>query len=187
MGIVKSLSLVCAAALVISACGKPSEPAKQQQGSAAGEERRASADYPAPVLAAIESSAFVDLDGNPVRLEQFRGKVVIMDFWETWCGPCVRSFPTLERLAKEYPNDFAVLAITPGFQDTKEDVVDFKSKNPYPFTFVMDTGLSQKLQIEGIPFKVFVDAEGRYLQTVMGAMPGDYDKMKALIEKHRRS
>jgi thiol-disulfide isomerase/thioredoxin len=162
---------------VATACGGKPEP----------EKTTAKSDYPAPVMKAIETASFVDFNGNPVPLEQFKGKVVIMDFWETWCGPCVRSFPTLDRLVKEYPNDFAVLAITPGFNDGPEEVKAFMAQNPYPFTFVMDAGLSRQLNIEGIPFKVFIAADGTYIQTVMGAYPNDYDKIKAIIEKNRRS
>lgn len=163
--------------LAVLSCGKPKE----------SEKTPVSTDYEAAVLTEIESAKFVDLEGNPVLLADLKGKVVLMDFWETWCGPCLQSFPTIERLVKEYPNDFAVLAITPGFSDTPEMVKEFKAQNPYPFQFVMDTGLASKLNIEGIPFKIFISSEGQYLKTVMGRYPDDYEKMKGIIEKHRRS
>lgn len=165
------------------ACG----PKKKSAESAGAEMPVAASGYPAELVAAIEKGSFKDFSGTPVSVTDFKGKVVLLDFWETWCGPCIRSFPTLDRLMKEYPDDFAVIAVTPGFSDTPEDVQQFRQANPYPFVFVMDEGLSTALNIEGIPYKVILTADGKYLTTVMGAHPDDYEKMKEIIEKYRKS
>ncbi len=177
-------SLLFLALAFVAACGNSgkNEPAKAEK-TVTGD-----GNYTPEVIQAIETSTFRDLAGNEVALADFRGKVVMLDFWETWCGPCIRSFPNLDRLMKEYPNDFTVLAVTPGFSDTPADVEQFRKDNPaYPFNFVLDTGLSTKLNIEGIPYKVFVTPDGKYLTSIMGAYPDDYEKIKALIEKFRRS
>lgn len=138
----------------------------------------------------VEQAAFTDLQGNTVEISDFEGKVVMIDFWETWCKPCLASFPTLQKLMEEYPEDFIVLAVTPGFTDEREDAVSFKSKHDYDFTYLMDSNkLHQKLGVQGIPFKVFVDAEGNFIKAQMGSYgpDEDYKRIKELILKHRQS
>lgn len=135
----------------------------------------------------VEQAAFTDLDGNEVSISDFKGKVVMIDFWETWCKPCIASFPTLQKLQKEYSNRFKVLAVTPGFTDTRKDAQTFANNNDYDFTYLMDSNnLHKKLGVQGIPFKVYVDAEGNFIKQSMGSYgPGeDYKKIKKIIESN---
>ena len=136
----------------------------------------------------IENATFKAMDGNTVSVSDFEGKVVLVDFWETWCGPCLESFPTMQKLVEEYPDKFAVLAVTPGFNDTKEDAEKFIKKNDYDFTFVMDENseVSKKLGIRAIPFKIVLDSEGEFVKTIVGSKGSekDYKSTKNLINKH---
>ena len=82
-----------------------------------------------------------------------------------------------------------VLAVTPGFTDTKEDAQAFAKKNDYTFEYLMDSNnLHQKLEVQGIPFKVYVDAEGNFIEKSLGTSgpKGDYKKLKKIIEKHKK-
>jgi thiol-disulfide isomerase/thioredoxin len=138
----------------------------------------------------IEQVTFTDLQGNAIPISQYEGKVVMIDFWETWCKPCLASFPTLQRLQEEYPDNFVVLAVTPGFTDTKEDAQSFMNKNDYTFEFLMDSNnLHKKLNVMGIPYKIFVDAEGNFIKQQRGSFgpDEDYKKIKSIIEKHKKS
>lgn len=148
--------------------------------------KKALADYEESVISAVESASFTTLDGSPVSIADFRGKVVILDFWETWCGPCIRSFPTLDQLANEYSDDFVVLAVSPGFSDSPDDVKEFVNGVDYNFQWVFNDELASKLRIEGIPYKVFLDANGHYIKTVMGSYPDDYDKITNLIADNKK-
>jgi cytochrome c biogenesis protein CcmG, thiol:disulfide interchange protein DsbE len=60
-------------------------------------------------------------DGATIRLSELRGRAVIVDFWATWCGPCVREIPHLQRLASEYPKDLVIVGISSeGAQTVRE-------------------------------------------------------------------
>jgi len=107
------------------------------------------------------------LDGKTVKLSDLKGKIVVIDFWATWCGPCRASFPTLQKVADKYrdnPN-IVILAI-----DTREDVKieeqiakvkEFIEKNKYTFTVLFDEGFDLKYEVEGIPTKFIIDRYGK--------------------------
>jgi len=137
----------------------------------------------------VQQATFTDLEGNEVALSDFKGKVVLIDFWETWCKPCLASFPTMQKVQEEYPESFEVLAVTPGFTDTRDDAKSFAEDHDYTFTYLIDSNnLHQKLGVQGIPFKVYVDAEGNFIEKSMGTAgpQGDYEKLKKIIQKHKQ-
>lgn len=139
---------------------------------------------------AVEQARFVDLDGDMIPITRFEGKVVLIDFWETWCKPCLASFPTMQKLIDDYPDDFVVLAVTPGFSDTREDAREFKQEHDYDFVYLYDENkLHEKLNVQGIPFKVFVDAEGEFIEASLGSRgpDGDYKHAEEIIQEHRGS
>lgn len=171
-----NLCLTSAVILLLAiACGN--EEKDQKAGKA---KNPTPADY-------VEGVSFNDLEGNPVSLSEFKGKVVLIDFWETWCRPCLASFPTMQKLMNDYPDDFVVLAVTPGFVDTKKDAEKFVSQHDYDFEFLLDKNkLNEKLQIQSIPYKVFVDAQGNYIESSIGSYgpDSDYEKAVDMIEKY---
>ncbi len=135
----------------------------------------------------VEQATFTDLEGDTVGISDFKGKVILIDFWETWCKPCLASFPTMQKLQDEYSDSFVVLAVTPGFTDTRADAQRFAKEHDYTFQYLIDeNNLHQKLGVQGIPYKVYVDAEGKFIEKSMGTAgpKGDYRKMKQIIEKH---
>ena len=165
-----------------TACSSSDDPQKKQVAEEESE--------PTTKSGYVEQATFTDFQGDNVPLSRFEGKVVMIDFWETWCKPCLASFPTLQKLQEEYPEDFVVLAVTPGFTDTKEDAQSFAEKNNYDFEYLMDSNnLHRKLGVQGIPYKVFVDAEGNFIKESMGSSgpEEDYKMIKKLIEKHKNS
>lgn len=136
----------------------------------------------------IKQASFIDMQGDTVRTSDFEGKVVLIDFWETWCKPCLAFFPTMQQLQEEYPDDFAVLAVNPEFADSEEDAQQFIASHDYEFTYLLDkNNLSEKLGVQSIPFKVYVDADGNFIKTSVGSYGADkdYKELKSIIEAHK--
>ena len=132
----------------------------------------------------IQNATFTDLEGNEVSIDRFEGKVVLIDFWETWCGPCLQVFPAMDKLRDEYENEFEVLAVTVGLSDTIEDAVNFANDNVYDFNYLIDSNnIFDQLGASGIPFKVLVNPDGELIKIEMGSRgtEGDYNQMKSII------
>jgi thiol-disulfide isomerase/thioredoxin len=139
-------------------------------------------------LETIENASF-ELIGEEGRINvsDFAGKLVLVDFWETWCIPCLNVMPTFQQLLDEYPDQFVVIAVSPGWSDTPEDVMAFRGNHEYDFIFVYDdTEVATALEISGIPYKVFIGPDGRYISTEMGTggAQRDYNKILEMLQKH---
>jgi thiol-disulfide isomerase/thioredoxin len=184
---IKSLILFTCTVLVLLLSGCSQETSEQEQASAGSETSGVPGQDLSEQRAIIENATFTDLDGNTVTLDQFEGKLVLIDFWESWCGPCLQVFPAMADLREEYPDNFEVLAVTVGLTEGPEEAKAFSEENAYPFTWLYDeNGVFDELGGSGIPFKVFISPSGELLEIEMGSRgrEGDYTKTKAKIEEY---
>lgn len=107
------------------------------------------------------------LDGTPVKLSALKGKVVVLDFWATWCGPCLSSFPSLQKVYDKYKGnpDIVILAVNTwervAPEQREQHVKDFIAKNKYTFPVVFDTDVVTKYGVDGIPTKFFIGRNGQ--------------------------
>ncbi|WP_179320709.1 TlpA disulfide reductase family protein [Winogradskyella helgolandensis] len=114
-----------------------------------------------------------NLDGEVVSLSALKGKIVILDFWATWCGPCIASFPAMQNIVTKYKGNDDVVFL---FIDTLEDGEDriekvskFIEKNKYDFNVLIDPKnkeegtfeVANTYNITGIPTKVIIGSNGR--------------------------
>jgi len=121
---------------------------------------------------------FTTVDGQPVPLSSLRGKVVIIDYWATWCGPCRASFPSLQKLYEQYrgnPNvAIAVVNVWERSKDRVKIVRDFLASNPalqFPVYLDPADAVVAKYGVTGIPTKFYLGKDGRIQFKEVGYLP----------------
>lgn len=117
-----------------------------------------------------------------VSLESLRGKVVYLDFWASWCGPCRVSFPLLEQLREElWPDGFEVLAIN--VDEVESDARRFLSEVPVSYPVVRDAdGITpQTFGILGMPTGYLIDRQGIVREVHQGFRKSDGAKLRTAV------
>jgi thiol-disulfide isomerase/thioredoxin len=112
------------------------------------------------------------VDGKRIKLSDYKGKVVIVDFWATWCPPCRRGIPDLIEIQKEYGKDVVVIGISVD-TDTKGDVASFIKQMGinYPVAYA-DAGVAQSYGgVESIPTSFVIDINGNIVDSHVGLVP----------------
>jgi thiol-disulfide isomerase/thioredoxin len=122
-----------------------------------------------------------DLDGHEVSSDQFKGKVVIVDFWATWCGPCISEIPGYIALQKKYGADGLVI-VGIAYRDFKgpANVKKFAQEKGMNYTIVIgdETVADAFGGIDGIPSTFLINRDGRIIHHKLGAMPHEeYEKI----------
>jgi thiol-disulfide isomerase/thioredoxin len=112
----------------------------------------------------IGNTRLVSVQGNKLQEYdlngQSKGKIVVLEFWETWCMPCIEAMVHLNKLKRAYPNDLLVVCVA---SESLPKVINFIPKNQYPFDFVFD-GTRQLASIfphQGIPHTIIIDKSGK--------------------------
>lgn len=142
----------------------------------------------ARIESVMKKAVFEDIDGNEVTIQDYAGKVVLVDFWETWCSPCLQVFPAMDSLRKEYGNEFEVLTVNLQQADNENDVVEFMEESGYDFKYLLDVNeVSADIITLGIPFKIFFDPDGFLIKAELGSAgtEGDYLKAKTIIDDNK--
>lgn len=114
--------------------------------------------------------ALNDSEGNRVQLSDLRGKVVIINFWATWCGPCRQEFPELQKAATRQGSDVVVLALDQS--ESTDKVTRFRDKFNASFPILMDTtnAVFNSYGLSGIPDTIFIDRDGIVREVVAGPL-----------------
>ncbi len=125
-----------------------------------------------------------DLYGADVNISDFRGKIVLLNFWATWCPTCVVEMPSMEKLHRKLKDkDFALVSVS--LQDPAADVKRFFRQNKLTFTALLDSSgkTVPGIGIRAIPTTLILDKTGRIVGRAMGAREWDSRESTAMFER----
>lgn len=165
-----TLALVLIAGFAMPGCSSNSIPSTPTQGTNVG--------------SLAPDFEFYDFDGRLVSLSDLRGKPVVLNFWATWCGPCVYEMPYLQQVYEEWSDSSLVLlAISMG--GTSSQVGEFLRSHNLSLPVLLDTkrDVAARYNVRGVPTTFFIDKEGIIQAVKVGAFPnkqaiyGDLEKI----------
>lgn len=130
------------------------------------------------------SGRFADRLGRERQVADFQGRVVLVNLWSTWCGPCRVEMPSLDRLAAAFPGDLTVLPVS--FDGRGWEAIDafwgkgFSNLTPY---LAKDTALTDGYGALGLPFSVLLDRKGREVARLPRAAEWDQGAYRVLVAR----
>jgi peroxiredoxin len=126
------------------------------------------------------------LEGSNLRLDEYKGQVVLINFWATWCGPCRQELPLLDRIHQRYQDaGFAVLGINVEGNEKTAEAEAMITKAGVTFPVLVDEGqhISEMYSLEAMPTSVVVDRDGVVRYIHRGYKPGDEAKYLEVVKQ----
>jgi peroxiredoxin len=136
----------------------------------------------------VPAFAMTTLEGKEFSTAAAKGKVVLLNFWATWCPPCQTEMPRLEQeIWRKYRGpDFEMIAIAR--EQTEKEIKEYRTRHQYSFPMAPDPKRTVygKFASAGIPRNYVISREGSILFQSTGYSPEDFQKMKSILEKELR-
>ena len=132
----------------------------------------------------VNELEFESLDGTTVKISDLKGKIVVLDFWQTWCGPCLVSFKGFQKAKETWPEKIEILAASPDWADGKRKIRRFIREHNYDFNFILAYDLEKKLSLSSIPYKIIFAPDGTLIKTVSGSgnAEEEFNDLEVLIK-----
>jgi cytochrome c biogenesis protein CcmG, thiol:disulfide interchange protein DsbE len=133
--------------------------------------------------------SFVDLQGKKYNSEDYKGKIIVLNFWATWCAPCIVEFPKLIKLAKDNP-DIVLIALSSDINDDK--INQFLKKNPVTEkNFIVARDNKRKITTDifktyKLPETIIVAPSGLIVKKVLGDIDWNSDDIKLMLDNLRK-
>lgn len=125
-----------------------------------------------------------DLDGKPLSMADFNGKPLFLNFWATWCGPCVSEMASIEKIAQQYAGKINFLALS---NETPAQIRTYLKKNNFTFQFAKLDVSYLDVFVVALPTTLLIDAKGNVVEEIEGfrnwSSAGSLKKLDALLEK----
>ncbi|MCZ2154843.1 MAG: TlpA family protein disulfide reductase [Bryobacterales bacterium] len=140
----------------------------------------------APNAAAQKPSEFVlsSIDGESLSLASLSGKVVVLDFWATWCGPCRMQQPLYEEVKKRFAGTDDVRFLSVNTDEDRAAVEPFIEENNWPRAVYFEDGLAEELRISSIPTTVILRKDGTIFSRMNGFIPEEFvDQLSARLNE----
>jgi thiol-disulfide isomerase/thioredoxin len=165
--------------LIAGAVSISTGPAADAAGNSPGNVMHA-----APALdAEAPGFTFMDPDGQSHSLADYRGKVVVLDFWATWCGPCRKVMPEMQKMHEQY-QDRGVVVIGMNGGERGGDPVGYMKKQGYTYKLLLKTEPAmQTYGVTGIPAFFVISADGKLAWKGSGAAPSTHKQLLQAVER----
>lgn len=155
---------------------KPATPSSTAEGSAdAAEENEPARENKSESVSAPDFMVY-DKEGTEVRLSQYFGKPIVLNFWASWCGPCQSEMPDFNEKYAELGDDihFLMVNITDGSRETIETALAFIDRHGYEFPVLFDTRSEAALTYGAysLPTSFFINAQGHVIAQAVGSIDG---------------
>ena len=145
-------------------------------------------DYP-PLQTSIAQADVENLDGSTFKVADKKGKVLLLNMWATWCGPCREEMPVLVKLQDKYRDQgFEIIGLNTNDGDTPEMIKDFAKEQNLNYTLTlaptaMQVDIVRYTKNEGIPQSLLVDRDGNLRGVFLGGSESEILKMQATVAK----
>ena len=127
--------------------------------------------YESSLISEIELK---DLEGNTISLQDYKGKVVFLNFWATWCGPCIREMPAIENAQKHFKNKPIIFLLSSS--ESIDKIKRFKEKKPFDFHYLQLDMSVEQLNIYSLPTTYIFNKKGKLIINETGARMWDNNK-----------
>ena len=125
-----------------------------------------------------------DMDGKAVKLEDFAGKPIFLNFWATWCGPCVSEMGSIEKASQQFKDEIVFLAVS---NEAPSLIKSYLKRNKFSFNFARMEGSYLDVYVVALPTTMLINAKGELVEEEEGFRDwnsaGSLQKLRALVGK----
>ena len=129
---------------------------------------------------------FLDVNGRQVHSRKFKDKIIVLDFWASWCPPCIQGLKALEETRKKYENDSSIVFLLLNVEKEMAPALKIINGKANKSMYGFDTNAASKFQVNGLPSTIFIDNHGKIRFQAIGLktfnLQEQENEMEAMIE-----